>query len=276
MKRRVCYGKPFFFTMKFATCRFSRKRSIPFLRMKSPLLSFAFVTFAFLACLGSVQAQYLPPPQSFWEPSGPKTALAKLRQRNFGAILGVQRGKYTFIEFGAEHHWRTISLTNPRIFAVSANAAYNFGHNVLGYNASFWLKQGRINLTYGLNAAYYTNFTEARYGGGPVVGFRLLGFHLNTGFNLLAGNKEEGKGLTEVNPLYISLRYYFPVSNDFEWDKKKKDNDKGEKTKERTKKKKAKEKAKRKKQRTKEKAKRQRAKEKGKEDDKKSWWPFKK
>jgi hypothetical protein len=261
--------------MNPAACRSSSNRHLRNARMKTKAILFAFFV---LAGLLPARAQYLPPAESFWEPHAPPGSLAKLRQRNFGAILGVQRGRYMFFEFGAEHHWRTISLTNPRIYALSANAAYNFGHNVLGYNATFWFKQGRINLTYGLNAAYYTDFTHARYGGGPVVGFRLLGFHLATGYNYLAGNKTEGQGLTKVNPLYISLRYYFPVSNDFDWDKKKKDNDKGDRAKEKTKKKKAKDKAKRKKQRIKEKTKKRKAreKEKGKDEEKKSWWPFKK
>jgi hypothetical protein len=241
-------------------------------------IKFLLLAFCLLTALLPAPAQYLPSAQSFWEPDSPELFSAKLRQRNFGAILGVQRGKYTFFEFGAEHHWRTISLKNPRIYALSANAAYNFGHNVLGYNTTFWMKQGRVNLTYGLNAAYFTDFTHARYGGGPVVGFRLLGFHLNTGYNFLAGNNTEGQGLTKVNPLYISMRYYFPVSNDFSWDKKNKDNDKEDrvKDKEKAKKKKTREKAKRKKKKARAKAKKTKDRDKGKEDagEKKFKWPF--
>lgn len=237
-------------------------------------IRFLFFAFFLLTWLSAAQAQYLPASQSFWEPESSELFSAKLRQRNFGAILGVQRGKYTFFEFGAEHHWRTISLKNPRIYALSANAAYNPGQNVLGYNASFWMKKGRVNLTYGFNTAYYTDFTHARYGGGPMVGFRLLGFHLNTGYNFLAGNRTEGQGLTKVNPLYISLRYYFPVSNDFNWDKKNKDNDKEDKAKD--KKKKTKEKTKRKKKKAKAKKAKEKDKAKGKDDagDKKFKWPF--
>src|SRR3712207_6711059 len=50
---------------------------------------------------------------------------AKLSQRNYGVILGVQRGKSTFFEFGSEIHWRKVRLTNPRLIAATANVTYN-------------------------------------------------------------------------------------------------------------------------------------------------------
>ena len=140
----------------------------------------------------------------------------KLYQRNYGAILGLQRGNITSVEFGGEMHWRKMSLRNPKITGATANIEYNFGHHVLGYKAGLWRKQGRVNLTYGGNLVYYTNFKGLqRYGLGPAVGFRLAGFHLVNGFNLLAGDKE----MKDVNKLYMSLRYYFPVDNKFTWDR---------------------------------------------------------
>ncbi len=217
-----------------------------------------------------VQAQYLPQSPEFFGPYRPEVMQAKLKQRNFGAILGVQRGRYTFFEFGAEQHWRTISLTNPRIVALGANAAYNFGNNVIAYNAFVWHKRGRINLTYGANLTYLTNFENDRFGGGPMVGFRLLGFHLNTGYNFLTKDKTiEKEEVAKANPLYISLRYYFPVDNKFKWAKKNKDGDNNDKEKERRKRQKAKER--RKKQKVKEKA---RNKKTTKDDEKKPFWKF--
>jgi hypothetical protein len=80
-----------------------------------------------------------------------------------------------------------------------------------------WMKHGRVNLTYGGNLLYYSDFRGLhRYGIGPAVGFRLAGFHLINGYNFLGGDKE----LEGVNTLYITLRYYFPVENKFTWDRK--------------------------------------------------------
>ena len=141
----------------------------------------------------------------------------KLFQRNYGAILGWQRGAVSAIEFGAEGHWRKLSLTNPSIVGATANLSYNFGHHTIGYQAGMWMKRGRVNLTYGGNLLYYSNFKGLeRYGLGPAVGFRLAGFHLINGFNFLGGDKE----LEGANSLYITLRYYFPVENKFTWDRK--------------------------------------------------------
>lgn len=141
----------------------------------------------------------------------------KLYQRNRGAIIGLQRGAVSAIELGAEAHWRKLSLINPTIIGATANLGYNFGHHTIGYQAGMWMKRGRVNLTYGGNLLYYSNFKGLhRYGIGPAVGFRLAGFHLINGYNFLAGDKE----LEGANTLYITLRYYFPVENKFTWDRK--------------------------------------------------------
>lgn len=141
----------------------------------------------------------------------------KLLQRNHGVILGLQRGVVTAIEMGVEAHWRKLSLRDPRIVGATANLNYNFGKHVVGYQAGMWMKTGRINLTYGGNVVYYSNFKGlSRYGLGPAVGFRLAGFHLINGYNFLAGDKE----MDGANTLYMSLRYYFPLENKFTWDRK--------------------------------------------------------
>ena len=143
----------------------------------------------------------------------------KLYQRNYGAIVGLQRGKVTSLEFGAEMHWRKIAFRKPAITGATANLEYNFGHHVLGYKVGVWQKTGRVNLTYGGNAVYFTNFKGGqRYGLGPAVGFRFAGFHFVNGYNILLGNKES-KDALYANTLYISLRYYFPVDNKFTWDR---------------------------------------------------------
>jgi hypothetical protein len=196
----------------------------------------------------------------------------KLFQRNYGVILGLQRGKSTFFEFGSEIHWRKVKLNNPRLVAATANVAYNPGSNVLGYQAGFWTKRGRIALTLGANAGYYTDFAKGSFFAGPAVGFRLLGFHLTTGYNYLfdkgtsdvAGEKSLAD---KVNNFHIGLRYYFPLDNKFSWGKK---DNKDDKDKEKSKKKKRKEKAKKKKKKAKDKEKkaRQREKDKGKDNKK--------
>ncbi len=154
-------------------------------------------------------------------PKRENALLGKLYQRNYGAQLGFQRGAYNFLEMGFEHHWRTISLTKPRMFSAGGSFGYNFWDNTAEYKVGVWYKWGRIALTYGANLVYATNFTQGKLGVAPVVGFRLLGFHLTTGYNaFINGDKE----FTEFNRFYVSLRYYFPIDNTFKW---KKNNKKG-------------------------------------------------
>jgi hypothetical protein len=145
----------------------------------------------------------------------------KLFQRNTGMILGWQRGRYTAIELGVEGHWRKISLLKPHIIGATVNMEYNFASNVVGYKAGAWMKRGRINLTYGANVSYFTNFKEGhRFGIGPSVGFRLLGFHLINGYNFLTADKSAASEQpVAANSLYMALRYYFPLQNRFVWDR---------------------------------------------------------
>lgn len=128
-------------------------------------------------------------------------------KRAFGMIGGVERGKFTFIELGVEQHFKKFKLRRSPTFALNANMEYNFGHNILGYNAGAWLKIGRVNLTYGFTVNYITDFEKYRYGLGPQIGFRLLGFQFLSGYNILFGNKE----LQNVNTLYVGLRFFFPI-----------------------------------------------------------------
>lgn len=145
----------------------------------------------------------------------------KLFQRNTGMILGWQRGRYSVIELGVESHWRKLSLLKPHLVGATVNMEYNFGNHVLGYKAGAWMKRGRINLTYGANLGYFTNFKGGhRFGFGPAVGFRLLGFHLINGFNFLTSDQAaKTDNPVPVNSLSMTLRYYFPVQNRFVWDR---------------------------------------------------------
>jgi len=177
-------------------------------------------------------------------------ARKKLMQRNHGIIIGLQRGSSTAIELGGEAHWRKISLKKPNIIGATANMEYDFSQHMVGYKVGGWMKQGRINFTYGANLGYHTDFKGRNiYTAGPAIGFRLLGLHLMNGYNFQAGDTktEKGEG-SGVNKLYMSLRYYFPMQNKFVWDKP-------------TKKQKEKAKAKKQRQREKEKAKKRKAKE---------------
>ena len=173
-----------------------------------------------------------------------RPSYAKLFQRNYGAIIGLQRGKATSFELGGEAHWRKLSLRKPHIIGATANLEYNFADHVIGYKAGMWMKRGRVNLTYGANLVYFTDFEgKSKYGIGPSVGFRLLGLHLVNGYNFLAGDKE----LDKANTLYVSLRYYFPIENKFTWDKKtkyKKEREKRQKARAKEKKRKEREKEK--------------------------------
>ena len=145
----------------------------------------------------------------------------KIYSRSYGVILGVQRGKYTFIELGVEQHWRKIKLEKPWIFSIGMNMQYNFTYNSLVYQAGFWAKKGRVDFTYGAIAGYFTDFESGKIGISPAIGFRLIGFHLTTGYNFIAKLRK----VDHFNTLWISLRYFIPTSTKVKFKRTKKKRD---------------------------------------------------
>jgi hypothetical protein len=142
-------------------------------------------------------------------PSPQATSKLRIFTRSYGFIAGLQGGRLTFIETGLESHWRKITISKPRLLGISANVEYNWGYNILGYKASIFHKVGRINFTYGLNFNYYTDFDYGKIGLGPVIGFKLFGFHLLNGYSFMFGNKEFDK----YNTFYVAIRYFFPLKS---------------------------------------------------------------
>jgi hypothetical protein len=128
----------------------------------------------------------------------------KMYSRSYGLLAGIQKGKYTFLELGVEQHWRKIKLVKPRLTSIGLNMEYNFRYNVLGYRAAVWTKRGRVDLTYGLGFCYLTDFDRSRWAISPMLGFRLLGFHLVNGYNFIPDKGD----FNRVNTLFISLRYF--------------------------------------------------------------------
>lgn len=144
----------------------------------------------------------------------------KINTRKFGVLLGYQQGQYAFFELGAEHQWKKLKLVKPKTYTLNANLEYNFTNKVLGYKLSGWMKVGRLNLTYGANACLYTNFEENKFGMGPAIGYKLLGFHFINGYNFMFNRDKEG--FDEFNTIYISVRYFFAQNRTFKFRKKNK------------------------------------------------------
>lgn len=120
-----------------------------------------------------------------------------------GPYVGIQRGKYTILELGAERQWKKIELKTSKTQAVHMGFNYNFKYNVLGYDIGYWIKPKRIGLTYGGNMVMRTNFDATRIGFAPVIGYKLSWLHLQTGYHFLTYRNL----FTETNGFFVSLRF---------------------------------------------------------------------
>ncbi|WP_017733534.1 hypothetical protein [Nafulsella turpanensis] len=129
----------------------------------------------------------------------------KIFQSTNGLLLGYEKGRNDYFQLGYGYNWKKIRLSKPVTRAVDGFVEYNFWENVLGMKVAYWQRHGRLKLTYGGHAGYFTDFDQGSLSIGPSVGFRLLGFHGQAGYNILLSNPE-----IAANKLYLSLSYLIP------------------------------------------------------------------
>ena len=106
-------------------------------------------------------------------------------------------------------------MVHPHTNALHAGFNYDFKQKVLGYELGYWNKVGRLNLSYGLNTSYQTNFVSDLFAISPVIGFKLSQFHLQTGYNFTTRKAS----LIPTNSFFISLRFVFIQKWDISIDK---------------------------------------------------------
>ena len=138
-------------------------------------------------------------------------AWLELKVMKYGPYIGLQRGAYTFLEFGGEMQWKKIRLKKPIVHAVHTGFNYNFKHNILGYDLGYWVRPRRLGLTFGGNLFYRTNFTTDRWGIAPVVGYKFWLLHLQTGYHFLS----RPQTAFELNKFFISLRFGIISDRDY-------------------------------------------------------------
>lgn len=139
----------------------------------------------------------------------------QINLHKFGPYIGLQRGAYTSIEFGAEYQLKKLAWIKPTTQAIHFGFNYNLFHNVLGYDLGYWMKRGRFNLTYGANLIYRTDYSHSALGFTPLIGFKFSQLHLQTGYNFLMSAYQP----TAVNGFFISFRFVFIQNTNLDIDK---------------------------------------------------------
>jgi hypothetical protein len=138
--------------------------------------------------------------------------------RKVGPYFGIQQGEYTVGEIGMEIQFKDIRLVKTKTNAFHAGVEYNIPNNTLGFNAGYFHKPSRLDLTYGFDVALRSNFTEERFGISPVIGYKIFGFHLRAGYMILTPSTN----FIETNQLFINLRFILVNNRKFKWNNRKK------------------------------------------------------
>ncbi len=168
-------------------------------------------SFLFLFALSNIFSQEVGEKKNIF--SNLKT---KITIRKSGPYFGIQRGKYTLFEMGGEMQWKRVKWIKPITNAVHTGLNYNFEDNILGYDAGYWFKTGRLNMTYGANLCYRTDFTHDRIGFTPVIGYKLTQLHLQVGYHFLSPSPN----FSTTNTFFIALKLILINNRKIDFDKK--------------------------------------------------------
>ncbi len=131
----------------------------------------------------------------------------KIKRYKYGVLLGIERGKYTFISLGGEFQYKKLKLNNAPTLSGLFLASYEFKNNLIDYTLGSWYKRGRTNLSYGINAHMISDFNHYKFGVSPSIGYKLLGFHVLTGYKFTTQTYK-----IPHNNFYISIRYFLSQS----------------------------------------------------------------
>lgn len=141
--------------------------------------------------------------------SGSRTKLTLVKT---GPFLGLEQGKYLNFNFGGERQWQRIKLVKPQTHAANIQFDYNFKYKIMGAQAGYWFKVGRLNMTYGARFSWNTDLDgHHRFGFSPNVGYKFMQAHFQMGVHLRAS----ATTVTNVNTFYASLRWVFINDRDF-------------------------------------------------------------
>jgi hypothetical protein len=146
----------------------------------------------------------------------PKKKWLKVSVTKTGPYFGYQRGKYNVGELGVEGQYKQIKLSKSITHAGQLGFNYNFTRNVLGCDLGYWVKPSRLGLTYGARLVFRTDFDRNKMGLAPVIGYKLYGFHLQTGYYFLSNSAYT----METNTFFVSLRFTLVNNRDVDVDKK--------------------------------------------------------
>lgn len=137
----------------------------------------------------------------------------EIKSKKMGPYVGFQKGKYHLIEFGGEFQHKQIKLKHPITNAIRFGTNYDFKESVLGFDLAYWRQQARLGLTYGLIASHRTNFETSRVGVAPVIGFRFMQFHLQTGYTFYG----KAESFTNINRFFIALKFTLVNKRDIDF-----------------------------------------------------------
>jgi hypothetical protein len=128
-----------------------------------------------------------------------------------GPYIGIQSGRFYAGEVGIEKQWKRSdkfleSTTNALHMGVNYSYDFSNFHPILGYDLGFWHKENTVGLTYGMNFCMRTNFDQYRLGICPTIGIKILQFHIQTGYHLLAPFNRNNASF-DANTIFLSVRF---------------------------------------------------------------------
>lgn len=168
-----------------------------------------FSLFIFLLLLISGKLMAFPATYNTFADAAPVKDIKLITHRT-GPFLGISKGAFAYLEIGGEYRRKKVKLKGSVIHAFGMGFGYNFKNHYLNYTLSYWRKVGAFGLTFGGDLLGQSDFVHLQPGISPTLGFRFLGFHLQTGYQFYPVIRHQ----LEHNTFVIRLRFTFSGKTD--------------------------------------------------------------
>lgn len=128
-----------------------------------------------------------------------------------GVYIGYERGLYDIFEVGSDYQRKRVIGKKVTINGITFGLQYNLRENIGCYNLGYYHQKNHVGMTYGAEITGVTNFKEIQPALSPLIGFKISGFHLQSGYKFIY------PVLSDISSNTFFFRIRFTINQHTEW-----------------------------------------------------------
>jgi len=128
-----------------------------------------------------------------------------------GVYVGYERGIYDVFEVGSDNQRKRVIGKKVTINGITSGLQYNLRENIGCYNIGYYRQKSHVGMTYGFEISGVTNFKEIQPTFSPLIGFKISGFHIQSGYKFIY------PVLSDISSNTFFFRIRFTINQHTEW-----------------------------------------------------------